>query len=167
MKKRGLNLPGMRTVKGSASVWKRLAAFVFDLLLINLIVFYPFRGFMEKIMPAGSIKETYQFLINNAKLAGALSYVSAVMAVLAILYFALLEYKTGQTIGKILMRIYIVGDGKELRLWQCLARSMFLMPVFPFVLLWALDPLFMFFTANSQRLSEILSRTRTVEDFAV
>ena len=167
MKKRGLNLPSERAVKGNASLWKRISAFFIDLVILNLIVFYPFKGFIQKIIPIGSYKESYQFLMAHTKLTGTLSAISVIMALLGILYFVLLEYKLNQSVGKVIMNIYVTSEEKQLGFWQCVVRSMFLIPAFPFIILWVLDPLSMFFTAKNQRLSEILSRTRTVEDFMV
>jgi uncharacterized RDD family membrane protein YckC len=87
------------------------------------------------------------------------------MSLFAILYFLLLEKKIGQTPGKMIFNISVAGESGEVRLWQLAIRSIFLIPIFPFFLLWVVDPLFMFFTKSSQRLSEILSRTKTVEKY--
>ncbi|PIN68596.1 hypothetical protein COV93_08920, partial [Candidatus Woesearchaeota archaeon CG11_big_fil_rev_8_21_14_0_20_43_8] len=84
-----------------------------------------------------------------------------------ILYFALTEFKLGQSFGKMLLQLRVRSDTKDLRLYQCLLRSIFLIPVFPFILLWIADPLSMAFTKDSRRLSEILSKTRTVQDYVV
>jgi len=89
------------------------------------------------------------------------------MAFLAILYFMLLEKKLNQSPGKILFNLYVVSQEKELKYWQLFVRNMFLIPFFPFVLLWIIDPIVMLFTKQNQRLSEILSRTKTVEKYKV
>ena len=73
--------------------------------------------------------------------------------------------RMGQTIGKMLMKIYVVSDNQDLKAWQLLTRSIVFIPIFPFILLWVLDPLFMFFTKTNQRLSEILSKTKVVEKY--
>ena len=70
-----------------------------------------------------------------------------------------------QSIGKIFTNIYVVSETKELKLWQLLVRNLFLIPFFPFVLLWIVDPAFMFFTKDNKRLSEILSKTKVVEKY--
>ena len=72
-----------------------------------------------------------------------------------------------QTIGKMLMKVYVVSDNKDLKRWQLLTRNLVFIPIFPFVLLWILDPLFMFFTKTNQRLTEILSKTRVVEKYTL
>ena len=61
-------------------------------------------------------------------------------------------------------QIYVVSDD-GMKTWQVLARNIVFIPIFPFILLWVLDPLFMFFTKTNQRLSEILSKTKVVEKY--
>jgi len=168
MKKRGLRLPKERTFTGPALVWKRLLAFVADLLIINLVIFFPFKRIIQRAIPEfGSYSEAYSFLSSNQSYTTTLTVVSLVMSVFAILYFVLLEQKIGQTPGKMLFNISVVSDVKKIRCWQFIVRSLFIIPIFPFVLLWVIDPLFMFFTKTSQRLSEILSKTKTVERYVV
>lgn len=168
MKKRGLNLPKERTFTGPALVWKRFLAFLADLLIINLFIFFPFRSIIQESIPNfSSYSEAYNFLISNQGYVRTLTIVSSVMAIFALLYFALIEYKVQQTPGKILLNISIISDAKKLGFWQCAVRGLFLIPVFPFFLLWVIDPLFMFFTKTNQRLTEILSKTKTVETYII
>ena len=168
MKKRGLNLPKERTFTGPALAWKRILALLADLLIINLVIFFPFKKIIEKSIPAfTSYSEAYNFLIANQSYVKTLTIVSFIMALFALLYFALIEYKIQQTPGKILFNIFIKSDAKKLSFWQCIIRSLFLIPVFPFFLLWVIDPLFMFFTKTNQRLSEIISKTRTIEQYII
>jgi len=168
MKKRGLNLPKQRTFIGPALVWKRLLAFLADLLIINLVIFFPFKRIIQRAIPEfSSYSEAYSFLSSNQSYTATLTLVSLVMSIFAILYFALLEYKIQQTPGKMLFNISIISETKKLSFWQFLVRSLFIIPVFPFVLLWIIDPLFTFFTKTNQRLSEILSKTRTVQSYII
>ena len=168
MKKKGLNLPKERNFIGPALVWKRFIAFVFDLLIINLVLFFPFKRIIQKSIPEfGSYSEAYSFLSANQNYTATLTIISLVMSLFAVLYFALLEQKLGQTPGKMLFNIFVISDVKKLSFWQCVVRSLFLIPVFPFFLLWIIDPLFLFFTKTNQRLSEILSKTRTVSKYVM
>jgi uncharacterized RDD family membrane protein YckC len=161
-----LNLPKEKTFTGPATVWKRAAAFVVDLLIINLVILFPFRKLFQKIIPeTASFTETYNLISQNSGFGTAIAFLTTMVAFLAILYFYILEKKLHQSIGKILFNIYVVSDNKKLKSWQLLARNLFLIPVFPFILLWILDPIFLFFTKNSQRLSEILSKTKVMEDY--
>lgn len=163
-----LNLPQEKTFIGPALVWKRIAAFFIDIIIINLVVLFPFRALFQNIVPKDySFSEAYRLLGSSANYTSYISLVSFVMSMLVILYFFMLERKMSQTIGKMLMRIYVAGDNKDLKAWQLLARNLVFLPIFPFVLLWVVDPLFMFFTKTNQRLTEILSKTRVVEKYTL
>ena len=161
-----LKLPKERTFTGPALIWKRIAAFFIDMTIINLFVFFPFRKLFESIVPKNySFSEAYRFLGTSTDFTGFISSVSFVMSMFIILYFYLLEKKMQQTIGKAIMKIYVVSDNNELKKWQLLVRNIVFIPLFPFVLLWILDPLFMFFNKSNQRLSEILSKTKVIEKY--
>ena len=162
-----LNLPKERTFIGPALLWKRIAAFFIDIIIINLVILFPFRTLFQKIIPADySFSEAYR-LFSGTNYSGFLASVSFVMSILIIMYFFMLESKAQQTIGKMLMKVYVSSDTDNLRKWQLLARNLVFIPLFPFILLWILDPLFMFFTKSNQRLTEILSRTRVVEKYSL
>ena len=161
-----LNLPKERTFIGPALLWKRIAAFLIDMVIINLVVLFPFRRLFQNIIPKDySFSEAYRLLSTSTNYTGFITSISFVMSVLIILYFFMMEGKMSQTIGKWIMKIYVVSDNNSLKTWQLLTRNLVFIPIFPFVLLWVLDPLFMFFTKTNQRLSEILSKTRVVEKY--
>ncbi len=162
-----LNLPKERTFIGPALLWKRIAAFFIDLMIINLVVLLPFRSLFQNMMPNDySFSEAYRLLSGSTDYTRFISSVSFVMSILIILYFVMLESKMSQSIGKMLMKIYVVSDNKILKKWQLLTRNIVFIPIFPFVLLWILDPLFMFFTKTNQRLTEVLSKTKVVEKYS-
>ena len=159
-----LNLPKEKIYVGPALVWKRIAAFLIDMLVLNLIVLFPFRRLFQGMLPKDySFSEAYKIFASGANYTAYISRISLVISVLVILYFFMLEKKMSQTIGKRLMNIYVASDTNSAKAWQLLARNIVFLPLFPFVLLWLVDPLFMFFTKTNQRLSEILSKTRVVE----
>ena len=151
-----------------ASILKRALAFIVDILIIDFFILFPFKGAFEKIMPeTGSFSKTLDFLSSNPEHSASITIIVLAAAFLAILYFMILEKKIGQTIGKMMFSLYVESQAKELKYWQLFVRSMFLIPVFPFVLLWVIDPVVMFFTKENQRLSEILSRTKVVEKYKI
>ena len=157
-----LNLPKEKLFAGPALLWKRIAAFLIDMAIINLVILLPFRSLLAKLFPAdysflGTLK-----LLSSTDNSELITLVSFVMWIFIILYFYMLEKKMHQSIGKRIMKIYVASDGKELKLWQVLVRNLVFLPLFPFFLLWILDPLFMMFTKTNQRLSEILSKTRVI-----
>lgn len=161
-----LNLPKERTFVGPALLWKRIIAFIIDMLIIILFVLFPFRNAIKSIVPVNySFAETYKFL-SNAENAPYILAVYFAASILMFLYFYIMETKMAQTIGKRIMSIYVTADN-ELKKWQILVRNLLFIPAFPFDLLIILDPLFMFFTKTNQRLSEILSRTKVVEVYSL
>jgi len=161
-----LNLPKEKTFVGPALLWKRIIAFIVDLLIVILFVLFPFRKALRNIVPENySFAETYKLLSN----AESTSYTLAVYfaaSILMFLYFYMMEARMTQTIGKRLMNIYVTADN-EMKKWQILVRNLLFIPIFPFDLLIILDPLFMFFTKTNQRLSEVLSKTNVVEVYSL
>ncbi len=162
---KGLNLPKNVTFKGPAVLWKRMAAFVIDLIILDFVIGTPFRAIINRIIPSNDFQSSYAFFAANPNLTALLSIVVAFFGLLASLYFVILEFSLGQTVGKMLFNIKVESKEKELSFLSCMVRNMLFLFIFPFTLLWILDPLFVIFTKDSRRLSEILSRTRTVEDY--
>ena len=161
-----MSFTNKKTIFAQASILKRAAAFAIDILILNIVILFPFDSVFERAIPNGSFSETFEFLSSNA---GSASIMAIIMSasIVTILYFVILERKLKQTPGKMLFKLYVEGEGKDLKYWQLFARSMFLIPLFPFVLLWIIDPIVMIFTKENQRLSEILSRTKVVEEYKV
>ena len=160
-----LKLPKQKTFTGPALVWKRILAFFIDILIINFIILFPFKRLFQKMVPSSlSFEETFN-LVSAPGLSTLIISTSLFVGILMVAYFVILEGKLGQSIGKILVNIYVASETKEMKFWQLLVRSLFLMPFFPFILLWIVDPVFMFFTKDNKRLSEILSKTKVVEKY--
>ena len=135
-----------------ASVLKRLFAFLIDLLIINIIVLFPFKRIFRGIVPnPESFSNTLDFLSNNSSTP--LTVIVLAVAFLSILYFMIFEKKLQQSPGKMLFNLYVKSQTKDLKYWQLFVRSVFLIPLFPFILLWIIDPIVMFFNKDGQRLS--------------
>ena len=160
-----LNLPEEKSFAGPALLWKRIAAFFIDLLVINLVILFPFKSIFQKIVPKDYSFSEALSIFSSSDYSGFLNSVSIAMSILVILYFFMLEKRMNQSIGKKIMKLYVASDTEQLKAWQVAARNIVFLPVFPFILLWILDPLFMLFTKTNQRLTEILSRTRVVENY--
>ena len=155
-----------KAILAQASILKRLFAFVIDILIIDIVVLFPFTGLIDRIIPdIGSFSKTFEFLSNSSS--NSITLIVFIAAAFAILYFVILEKKLGQSPGKMLFNLYVKSQTKDLKYWQLFVRSMFLIPFFPFILLWVIDPIVMFFTKENQRLSEILSKTKDVEKYKV
>jgi len=133
-----------KAILAQASILKRLFAFVIDILIIDVIVLFPFRGLMGRIIPdTGSFSKTFEFLSDSSS--NSITLIVSITAAFAILYFVILEKKLGQSPGKMLFNLYVKSQTKDLKYWQLFVRSVFLIPFFPFILLWVIDPIVMFF----------------------
>jgi uncharacterized RDD family membrane protein YckC len=165
--KLNLNLPDEPTFKGAPPFWKRAAAFAIDILIIDFIIGMPFRGIFESLMPSSEFQQSFQFLTQNQSIAAILSLVMILYGLLALMYFTLLEYKIGQTLGKMFMQIKVENTSNTRNFLSFIVRNMYLLMFFPFVLLWIIDPVFMLFTKEKRRLSEILSKTRTIQIYSL
>ncbi|MBI2129311.1 RDD family protein [Candidatus Woesearchaeota archaeon] len=160
-----LKLPKKKLIAVNASLLRRIIAFLIDLLIINFIILRPFRNVLLKLMPGGSFNEAYSYLLSNQNANTALFFITAAISLLALLYFVILQYKLGQTVGMMLLSLHI--EPKEIKLWQALVRNLFIIPVFPFFLLWMLDPIYLLFNKEGKRFTERLSNTKIVQVYEV
>ncbi len=163
MAKNNLNLPKDATFKGPASIWKRALAFAIDLLILDFVIGGFYRSLIAKLLPTDI--PSYNFFSANPKITSLISLITMFFGLLALLYFSIMEYKTGQTIGKMFVNIRVESDDSQFTYWQAITRSAYFIIFFPFFLLWIIDPIFMFFSKDKRRLMEVISRTRTVETY--
>ena len=162
-----LNLPEDKSFTGTAMLSKRIAAFTIDFLILIFLVLSPLVGLLGKIVPEGaSFSEAYS-IVNNASNSAFMKSIYAASSIIIIMYFYFLEKKIGQTIGKKLMKIYVVSEKGNISGWQALVRSIIFVPIFPFNAMIFVDPLFMIFSKTNQRLSERLSKTMVVETYRI
>lgn len=135
-----------------ASYWKRFLAYVIDMLLVNLAVSIPFSKYFTKF------EDNLDLILGSSN--PSLFWLSVLAVLLIMFYFILLEYKTGQTLGKMLLNIYSVSlMGKKMGFNQAVIRN--LTKPFPIVLL--VDVAYMFFKGERRRLFEVFSGTAVVE----
>lgn len=160
-----LKLPKQKTIEGPASIIKRTLAFIIDILLINIVIMFPFRDFFSSIPTENlSFAEAFTYL-NSPEFQSTTILLSIFSSILSIMYFMILEGKYRQSVGKILMKLRIKSNTKELTFLQNLGRNMYLIPIFPFIILWIIDPMFILFTKERKRLSEIISKTEVVQNY--
>jgi uncharacterized RDD family membrane protein YckC len=178
-----LKLPEKRVFYGPAVLWKRVLAFVIDFLILDIFVLGFFEETVRKILGDSSdYNVIIKTLQQNPEYMQALTIIFALIVMLTMAYFVLLQYTAGQTVGAILLNIYVVQtvvkesavkekeNEKEFEragFLQCVMRNCFLIPVIPFVLFWVADPVYYFFAKKNQRLTEYLSRTKVVEEFKI
>lgn len=150
--------------KEGVSLWRRGFAFAIDIFIINLAVSIPFKGKLNNIIGDVSNKsflEVYSYMnsISSDEMNRLVFIMSIVSLLVSLLYFVIMEYKFGQTLGKMLFKIVVKSDDKKLKLKQCLIRnitkSMFLTNLI-FVLF--LDLLYVIFSGN-KRWTEKISNT--------
>ena len=145
------------------SFLKRTLAFLVDMSLLSFTVFTPVSTLVGRLVPADgiSLSESYQSLLQNSTTSTIITVVMLFVFTLMLLYFTISEYLLGQTAGKRLLGLKVEdSNGNFPTFWQCLIRNLVFLPIFPFILFWVIDPLYLAF--SKQRLSEQLSRTRTV-----
>jgi len=147
-----------------ASLWKRVFAYIIDVFVINLIIVMPFQKPLEKMSEGFSNKgflETYQLFLRPEfqSLVPKLLSIFLVTSLLSALYWAILEYKISQSVGKILMGIYVKSQGDKLTFWQCFLRNVTKVSTLPLVL----DSAYMVLSKGYQRYFEKISRTAVVE----
>jgi uncharacterized RDD family membrane protein YckC len=166
-----LKLPEKRVFLGPANLWKRILAFIVDILILDFLVLGLFNNVAEKMLGGtADVMAAYRILQGNTSQMQALTMIFVIVVMLVMAYFVLLQYAVGQTIGCMLLNIYVVTplgekDFSRPGFGQCLLRNIFMIPTIPFIFLWVLDPLYFFFGKKSQRLTEWLSRTRVIEQF--
>lgn len=136
----------------NAPFWRRALAFVFDLLVINLIIAWPFQSVLQ------------DFALTSLSFDSALPikvyFIVFLIFIMALLYFTFLEYYLGQTPGQIMFKIATVSDNNNMTISKALFRNIFILPFFPFYIFWIVEPLHLAF--YKQRILERWTRTNTV-----
>jgi uncharacterized RDD family membrane protein YckC len=152
-----------------ASPWKRSLAFIIDYLILNSFVLFPFNNLIGKFYSASNLKEMIGLFTNHNTNIKPLIYISTAMTIITVMYFVLLELKYNQTIGKMLMNIYVV-DGidqkvktSHIKIGQSIARNISVVFLYFLPPIWLLDAVYVYMNKEGQRFCEKLSRTKTVE----
>ena len=105
---------------------------------------------MNQIIPnLTSFTATYNYFLANQELSYNLVSISIAISVLSIAYFTILESNIGQSIGKKLLHLKVISLEKYPKKWQYIVRSLFLIPLFPFMILWLIDPIYIFFNTEA------------------
>lgn len=135
----------MKGVKNrNVSLWRRLLAYLIDILLLNFVVIFPFAPVLKSFKDKNAILTGFNLDIFLALLS---------VSVLSYVYFVYLDYKLRKTLGKIILRFKT--NGKNLTLGRLLVRNI----TKPFLILYALDILYMLYKGIDQRYTEIISNT--------
>ena len=152
-----------KAVYGSASILKRIYAFVLDFFIIELIIIEPFTKLFIKLVGKNvSVQELIKQIQTNSVLMKNLTILLFAISMLAWAYFSFMEWKFNQTIGQMILGLKNKKKKKDISLWQTSLSNMFVIPFFPFTLLWIIDPLYMFYNGK-QRLSEKIAMLKMVQ----
>lgn len=148
-----------------APLYKRVLAFMIDLFVINIFI-SPFKTAIERVAPGISSGAAFSLNLSESQVSS-LQTIMLFAGLTVLLYFSVMEWKFGETIGKHLLGIRVASlfpsEKHPVPYFNFLVRSLFIIPVFPFILLWVIDPLYMMWNPYNQRLSEYLSKTVVLE----
>lgn len=145
------------------SIWKRGFAFLIDLLIVEIIVNLTFSKYIEKNLGSDmNIIEMYKYLNANYDIySGFLLIMSIITALIALIYFTLMEWKLNQSLGKMMLNIKVIPN--KLKFWQAflrnLPKSLFLVNYTSFVFLF--DILYLSFT--KQRFFDKIAGTSLIK----
>ncbi|MBS3107033.1 RDD family protein [Candidatus Woesearchaeota archaeon] len=157
-----LNLPLERVIAGQPALWKRIAAFLADLFIVDSVAGFHFQSVLPRI--AGGFSDTAKLLQARPDIALSVSLVLMAYGFLLVLYFSILEYRLGATLGKMLFGIHVQAEKPGYA--SFLIRNLPLLLVFPFILVLILDPIYILMRKDSRALSEVLSHTAAVQYYA-
>lgn len=139
---------------------RRVGAFVVDYLIISIIVSLAFKSVItnKTSLEGQGFWEAYSTISVDPSFASLLLAMSISSACLAILYFAIMEFKLKQTLGKILFKIQVKSYDKELAMKQCFLRNLPKSMVFiDSGLILLIDLIYMIF--KQKRLFDFLAKT--------
>jgi uncharacterized RDD family membrane protein YckC len=143
-----------------AGFWRRVAAFLIDMVLI--LLFAGVSGglfvFISNWVPQHPAT-LWERVWGGALILFAVISANACIAMI-LAYFPVLEARFGKTLGKHLLHVRVCAEnGLPVSAWQAFLRRLsFYFEIFP------IDALFVFFNPKHQRGFDILARTIVVED---
>ena len=155
-----------KKILSTASFLRRAIAFIIDLFILNFFIAAPFRSIISRYFPAeNSFSTTIAAIETNQAVVSELSTILFLISLIALIYFSVLEWKLGQTIGQMILSIYSQAEKGKMKLWQTIISNVFIIPFFPFFLLWVIDPLYLIF--RGKRLTEKIAGTKIVQEFLI
>jgi uncharacterized RDD family membrane protein YckC len=141
------------------SLWKRVFAYIIDLIVISFVIFMPLKKFFSD-MPEGEFEAVISYFSQYNTFSLDFFIVSFIAALLTVLYWALLEFYLSQSIGKMAMKIKVVTvDKTKLDFRKCFLRNV--TKVSTFVLF--LDILYGIVTRSNRRYFELITKTKVID----
>ncbi len=160
-----LNIPSRKEVIITARLWKRILAFLADLVIIDFLV-SPLSSLVSGAMPSQDFSAMQDYFTANPEMSNVMLVLALSIGFVALVYFSVMEYKLGQTIGKMIFGLYVQPLDKNPRFFQYLIRSLLVIPVVPFIFFLIIDPVYLIYN-KEQRLLERWSGTKTIEKIAI
>jgi len=107
------------------SIWKRGFAFLIDIIIIQFIVNITFSSYIKNNLGENkNFFELYNYINSNYELYSRfLLTLSIITSIMTLIYFALMEWKLNQSIGKMIFKIKVKSDNKKLKFKQVLLRN--------------------------------------------
>ena len=154
-KKKASKASNLSEVMG-ASYIKRIIAYFIDMLVVSLVMYFPMKGLFSGMAGEG---ETFSSLfVASQEMSFSIFLLDFALAIVFILYFALLEFKISQTVGKMMMGLEVKSVIGELTFRQCFMRNISKMSVmFLFI-----DSIYGLFKGTRRRFLEKYSSTVVV-----
>jgi uncharacterized RDD family membrane protein YckC len=130
----------------SPSLAKRFFAFLIDIIIINLVVVYPFNSLINTKTILTDISINFNTVL-----------VLLVIALLTVIYFAVFEFYFEQTIGKLIFNLKVISRTGKLGFMQTFNRNISKISLIILIL----DCLYLF-KKTGQRYLDRLTNTRVV-----
>jgi uncharacterized RDD family membrane protein YckC len=135
---------------------KRFLALVVDLAVVEFIITRPLNKILnENFSGDFSLSSIGDLVAGSSKLI----LISTIIGLLSVLYWAILEYKIGQTFGALLFRLRAKSEMGSLSFGRAFLRNLSKLNM----LLLVIDSINIFFTDRRQRFLEVFSKTSTLE----
>ena len=150
-----------KQIQIEAPIWRRLAAFLFDYLILSIIILVPIDRLMQKLIPTTSIRGLMQA---STEAIIPLLFLLLLSGIIASLYFIIIETKLRQSVGKILMNIEIITLPKKetLPFRQASTRTIGVLMLYLFPLVSLVDAIYALFNKDKQRYFERITNTKVV-----
>lgn len=130
--------------------WRRIFAFLVDLAVVDLVITRP----LSKL-----ISEDFDEVSDLLNISAELIILSIIIGLFGVFYWAILEYKVGQTLGALIFKLRARSLNKSINFFQVLLRNATKISI----ALLLIDSINILFSEKKQRYLEVLSKTETVE----
>lgn len=155
-----LKLPVDKVLERDAGFWKKLGAFVIDMVFLFFLIYSPLIVFFMPSAEFNNTEQAMSFLESNP---GAMRELNAGLLVISVIYYAYffgMEWYNKATFGEHLLGLKAVSDRNGLSITQLLSRNVVRGL---FSTLYFFDLLVVVFRKDNRSFSEIVSGTSTVE----